>query len=391
MFRVASHSVGIFIALSLLDPAGSLLAGASPPPSFLLGRDGIQRRNGEHVVLADCRDANAVVSSQIAYFEGSPGRIPKDVAVVHTKPGEAALWVNAKTSGLFTDTGVTFIATIGPKVADGDFAGIGHNGFGGFACWQKYFNNLYEYGGTTCSQVYFCNHDPLPPEAATMIFTQTSNSPTAGVGTTTSNPTAVTTSSGDGGTTSMAVPADPSIPTAASSDNGLSQGALIGIIVGVVGTFAVTASVAFFLWTWRKYRDQQPPTNSGRSGGCCGLFITGRKSQQSPPEPFAAHAVPPGGIPLAPQDMKRGPPGMYELEGVWYRVEMAEGNGKFELDGTSRFDRDFDADKKLVVPEGLGGPQPPASQKTGYPEIYARTPATSATEISEQKVRIQDL
>ncbi|KAK0611456.1 hypothetical protein B0T14DRAFT_389978, partial [Immersiella caudata] len=122
----------------------------------------LHRRNGEHVVLADCRDANAVVSSQIAYFEGSPGRIPKDVAVVQTKPGEAALWVNVETSGLFTDTGVTFLATIGPKVADGEFAGIGHNGYGGFSCWQKYFNNLYEYGGTTCSQVYYCNHEPVP-------------------------------------------------------------------------------------------------------------------------------------------------------------------------------------------------------------------------------------
>jgi hypothetical protein len=116
-----------------------------------------------------------------------------------------------------------------------------------------------------------------------------------------------------------------------------------------------------------------------------------RGIQQNPPDPFDAHAVPPGGIPLAAHDVKRGPPGMYELDGVWYRVEMAEGNGKFELDGTSRFDRDFDGDKKLVVPEELGGPPPPASQKTGYPEIYARTPATSTTEISEQKVRIQDL
>jgi hypothetical protein len=166
----------------------------------------------------------------------------------------------------------------------------------------------------------------------------------------------------------------------------LSQGALVGIIVGVVGTFVVTASVGFFLWTWRKYRGQ-PPTNSGRSGGCCGLF-TRREVQQQPPDPFAAHAVPLEGISMSHQDVKRGPPGMYELDGVWYRVEMAEGNGKFELDGTSRFDRDFDRVKKLVVPEGLGGPSP---QKTGYPEIYATTPATSATEISEQKVRVQDL
>lgn len=126
---------------------------------------GLQRRDpDEHVVLADCRDPQGVVSSQIAYFTGAPGPKPQDVAVVHTNPGEAELWINSNTSALFTDTGVTFTATIGPKVADGGYAGTGHNGYGSFRCWQEYSQNLYTYGGTTCSQVYYCNHNPAPGE-----------------------------------------------------------------------------------------------------------------------------------------------------------------------------------------------------------------------------------
>jgi len=162
MLHLAYRSVGLVAAL-FLHPAVALPVGATLPFVGLSGRE-LQHRaeNPEHVVLADCRDPKAVVSSQIAYFEGEPGKTPKDVAVVHTNPGEAALWINANTSGLFTDTGVTFVATIGPKVADGDFAGTGHNGYGSFSCWQNYHKDLYSYGGTTCSQVYFCNHEPVP-------------------------------------------------------------------------------------------------------------------------------------------------------------------------------------------------------------------------------------
>jgi hypothetical protein len=108
------------------------------------------------------------------------------------------------------------------------------------------------------------------------------------------------------------------------------------------------------------------------------------------PDPFAAHAVPVRGIPLSHHEVKGGP-GTYEMDGQWYRVEMADENGKYELDGTSQFDRNFDRDKKLVFPEGLGVPSSQTPSKSGSPEIYANTPATSATAISEQKVRVQDL
>ena len=122
------------------------------------------RDDAEHVVLADCRDGDGVVSSQMAYFPGSPGSTPQDVAVVSTKNGQARLWAGQETSGLFTDTGVTFTADLGPQVDEGEYAGTGNNGYGDFTCWQRYSANLYEYDGTTCSQVYDCDHEAQPSE-----------------------------------------------------------------------------------------------------------------------------------------------------------------------------------------------------------------------------------
>lgn len=122
----------------------------------------LHRRNeGEHVVLADCRDNAGVISSQMAYFPGEPGDTPQDVAVVSTPAGQAALWVNTKTTGFFTVTSTTFVANLGPRVEEGKFAGTGNNGYGNFSCYQIYHEKLYSYGGTLCAQVYSCDHsDP---------------------------------------------------------------------------------------------------------------------------------------------------------------------------------------------------------------------------------------
>ena len=118
--------------------------------------------NPEHVVLSDCRDKNAVLSSQMAYFANSPNGSPQDVAVVSTPSGQSRLWAGATTTGLFTDTGVSFKATLGPQGADGSYAGNGTNGYGTFSCWQIYQLNLYQYDSTTCSMVYDCDHRAAP-------------------------------------------------------------------------------------------------------------------------------------------------------------------------------------------------------------------------------------
>lgn len=153
------------IASLFLSPSHISPAGAAPAVGY--SSHPLQARNeGEHVVLADCRDQSGVVSSQIAYFEKDPGPQPQDVAVVVTPAGQAALWVNANTSGLFTDTGVVFRATLGPRVDEGQFAGTGENGYGNFSCYQNYVKDLYIYAKTTCSQVYLCDHSKPPGKFA---------------------------------------------------------------------------------------------------------------------------------------------------------------------------------------------------------------------------------
>lgn len=374
MLHLATHPSAILVAL--LHLASALLAGAaslSPPQQPL--QPLIRRLNPEHVVLADCRDAKNVVTSQIAYFEDTPGRLPKDVAVVHTSPGEAALWINANTSGLFTDTGVTFTATIGPKVADGKLAGIGYNGYGNFTCWQKYFNNLYQYGGTSCSQVYYCNHEPVPADQAGVL----QNLPTA-------TTVASTTATGDATTTaSILQPTGliTSTPAKNPQESGLSQAALIGIVVGVVGSVAFVGSMSLLFWSWRRYRRHQHPGTAETSPGCCGLFSR-RRSPQQPPQhdPFKASA-----LPLSHKDLKRSR-GTYEMDGRHHYFEMGTGQDKYELDGNSPYD---DRDKKLVVPEAAEIPLSQTPNRDGYQEIPERSPATSTTAVSEQRVQVRDL
>ncbi|KXX77747.1 hypothetical protein MMYC01_206696 [Madurella mycetomatis] len=107
-----------------------------------------RRAPEEHVILADCVDpATGVVSSQMAYYPGEPDALPapEDTALVLTAPGQTARWANSNTSAVFT-TGVRFIATLGPEVAEGGFAGTGNNGFddnGGFRCWRWSHEGLY--------------------------------------------------------------------------------------------------------------------------------------------------------------------------------------------------------------------------------------------------------
>ncbi|KAK3990905.1 hypothetical protein QBC44DRAFT_324391 [Cladorrhinum sp. PSN332] len=255
-------------------------------------RAGISRRlPGEHVTLSDCRDKANVFSSQAAYFPGDPGPTPQDVAVVATAPGEAALWVNTNTSALFTGTGVIFTASLGPKVNDGEYAGTGENGYTTFTCWQRYRASLYEYDKTTCSQVYECNHDPMPSVLPTPVASQ---------------------------------PSESSTPTpSAEANKGLAQGALIGIVVGAVGGFLFLIAAVAVFWFWRKTRkdkmrrqtDAERPTNNP---GAAGIFPS-----HLPPFPTGGEDV--GKVQTMTETR-------YEMDGRWYRVEMSCEHGKVEMD-----------------------------------------------------------
>jgi len=150
-----------------------------------------------------------------------------------------------------------------------------------------------------------------------------------------------------------------------SAGGGLSQGALIGIIVGVLGTIAVSAALGLLYFVWRKSRNQRPPAYSKRSGGCCGLLAK-KEFQQAPPDPYAHQLAAPR-IPLSNNDVKGGP-GTYEMDGQWYRVEMAGDHDKFELDGEgTRVDRDM-KDPSTREVSYLPSPQTPV--KADSPTVY---------------------
>lgn len=137
--------------------------------SLLLDDDGsgaslYTRAAAEHVVLADCVTTNGVVSSEMAYFSGSPDSTPDDAAVVDTSYNSSRQWANTTTATLFLDTNVTFTAVLRPEVAQGEWAGTGENGYGNFVCWETTLPSLYrnEAEGTECSGVYDCDHAATP-------------------------------------------------------------------------------------------------------------------------------------------------------------------------------------------------------------------------------------
>ncbi|KAK8039544.1 hypothetical protein PG993_007955 [Apiospora rasikravindrae] len=172
----------------------------------------------EHVVLADCKDGNNVLQSQMAYFNAtSPENKPQDTAVL-------ANWYCGFSWGQFTTTGVKFNATLGPKPAEGGYVGNGTNGYdsnnGGFRCWQQYHLNLYKQGQLQCSEVVRCDHREAPAPLP-------SNSCSA---------------ASDGGDDT-------------GVQHGLARGAQIGIGVGcgVAGLILLVAAVLF----WRHVRQRR--------------------------------------------------------------------------------------------------------------------------------------
>lgn len=130
------------------------------------------RSNAEHVVLANCITDQGTLSSEMAYFTGSPNSSPDDTAVVSTPFNTTRKWADSRTSTLFLDTNVRFTADLGPDVADGEWAGTGDNGYGTFVCWEKASGDLYS-GDTgeeenRCSGVYDCDHAATPSESCSL-------------------------------------------------------------------------------------------------------------------------------------------------------------------------------------------------------------------------------
>ncbi|RYP45108.1 hypothetical protein DL768_008500 [Monosporascus sp. mg162] len=244
----------------------------------------VSRADNEHVALADCEGLNNEFSSQMAYYPGSPRGAPQDVAVVPTPEGQYSLWVDSTTSGLFTTTGVTFTAVLGPRVAEGEYAGTGDNGYGKFSCWARYAKDLYEWDDRNCSMVYDCDHRAAPaPTAST-------------TGTTSAAPAATTSTS----------------QTEASTSRGLSIGALVGVSIGS-GIGAILVAVAIFLFLGhlrnQKSKDTGEETGAARSS----LATTGPGSEGW-------------------QNARVG----HEMDAQWHGSEMPSEPKKGELDGNPR-------------------------------------------------------
>ncbi|KAK4652999.1 hypothetical protein QC762_504170 [Podospora pseudocomata] len=275
---------------------------ASKPPRSITHPTIKKRIPGEHVVLADCRDRKNVVSSQMAYYVGDPGPIPGDVAIVETPPGQTALWINTETSALFYNSNVTFTAWLGPKVGDGQFAGTGDNGYGNFTCWQRFKFDLYRYNNDTiCSGVYACNHDAMP---AVLPTPGAGSSPGAGAG---------------------------AAPEAAPS-GGLPQGAMIGIIVAVVGSVLFGIAMGVFWWYWRRTRQRQQQQQQ-QQGDESPEPKTENNEASLPPPTYASAVLPQS--PAAAPKFELAPGTLYEMDGQWYRVEMATDTSRYEMDAQS--------------------------------------------------------
>lgn len=127
------------------------------------------RGGAETVTLSNCENGNGGLSSQMAYFSGTPNGSPGAIAVIQT--GSTVLWEGNTVTGTFGD-GNTFTSHIvSPKPADQAYAGPAENKFGSFYCYYHAQAGIYiDSSGNTCNMIYYCNHNapaggtnPQPP------------------------------------------------------------------------------------------------------------------------------------------------------------------------------------------------------------------------------------
>ncbi|KAI1764651.1 hypothetical protein GGR53DRAFT_493179 [Hypoxylon sp. FL1150] len=185
------------------------------------------RASNENVILADCTgvDNTTDLSSECAYFSGTPDSSPDDISVVTGWSHQS--WANRTTSAFFSDTSVTFTAVLGESGEAGDYAGTGTNGYANFTCWQMASTYLYTHINRNCYVVYDCNHLGAP---ATLPSASPSTSAT-------STPTA----------------------SATAASSGLSTSAIVGLSVGVaLGVLLFVGIAALLLWRhWRPNRESK--------------------------------------------------------------------------------------------------------------------------------------
>ncbi|KAK4148698.1 hypothetical protein C8A00DRAFT_19515 [Chaetomidium leptoderma] len=126
----------------------------------------VRRGDSEHVVLADCKAPNKdyFQSSQMAYYAGPPNNAPD--AIANVTYGKQQAWAGSgKITGVFSDN-IGFTVNIPATVGEGQFAGIGHNGYADFSCYARFKTALYTTkDGTVCNGIYDCDRTNPPGES----------------------------------------------------------------------------------------------------------------------------------------------------------------------------------------------------------------------------------
>ncbi|EAA30266.1 hypothetical protein GE21DRAFT_10477 [Neurospora crassa] len=258
-----------------------------------------KRSKTEHVILCDCLSAQGIRSSQMAYYSAEVHGLPTGgVASVETKFNTTAAWYNDTTSATWADTGVTFKAAIGYHVAENDYLGKGNNGYGDFTCWQRAktgFSYDLNEDGNVCAMMIDCNKDTAPSTAPAYV------------------PLGSTTTADTPATSSSSAPLSSSDPAAsAQKDKVISNGAVIGIAVGIVGAFIFFAGGASFLVARRRRQIRKRQQE---------------QEQRQRKEARTESTITDSNI-------------VYELDGGWHRHEMGDDTGHYEIDGQVRCEMD---------------------------------------------------
>ncbi|KAL0467957.1 hypothetical protein QR685DRAFT_353139 [Neurospora intermedia] len=265
-----------------------------------------KRSTTEHVILCDCLSAQGIRSSQMAYYSADVHGLPTGgVASVETKFNTTAAWYNETTSATWADTGVTFKAVIGYHVAENDCLGKGNNGYGDFTCWQRAktgFSYDLNGDGNLCAMMIDCNKDTAP--STVPAYVPMGSTTTTGTPATSTSPSSSSSSS------------DP----AASAHKVISNGAVIGIAVGIVGAFIFLAGGASFLVVRRRRQIRKRQQEQEQ-----------RQRKEARTESTITEAYAPG------SDLKNT---IYELDGGWHRHEMGDDTGHYEIDGQVRCEMD---------------------------------------------------
>ncbi len=124
----------------------------------------------------------------------------------------------------------------------------------------------------------------------------------------------------------------------------MSQGTIIGIAVGVVGGVLFLAAAGLVYWYLRRSRRREAERNQ--------LLQSGTISTGTGPGSDATAVEIPTEPPTEPPSraVMQQMSAVYEVDGRLFRIEMANDNGRFEMDASGHGRLELDSSK--------GGPEP---------------------------------